>query len=161
VHPVPVPHLTTRRGEIDAAAVEALAELREVVRRRLPVERIFAAEAALDEVIHASGGHLRDLFTLLRQLINLVLRLSVPLPVSGEHIEEAIGNVAHDFSQLTTQQERFLRAVAASDGSVRPEESEVQRMALLLQSHMLLGHLNGTGDWYEVHPLARRALGLP
>jgi len=34
-------------------------------------------------------------------------------------------------------------------------------MALLLQSHMLLGHLNGTGDWYEVHPLARRALGLP
>ena len=161
VHPVPVPHLTTRDGNIDAAAVEALAELREVVRRRLPVERIFAAEAALDEVIHASGGHLRDLFTLLRQLINLVLRLSVPLPVSDEHIEEAIGNVAHDFSQLTTQQERFLRAVSASDGSVRPEESEVQRMALLLQSHMLLGHLNGTGDWYEVHPLARRALGLP
>jgi hypothetical protein len=25
---------------------------------------------------------------------------------------------------------------------------------------MLLGHLNGQ-DWYEVHPLARRALGLP
>jgi hypothetical protein len=33
-------------------------------------------------------------------------------------------------------------------------------MARLLQSHMLLGHLNGQ-DWYEVHPLARRALGLP
>ncbi len=161
VHPVPVPHLTTRDGKIDAAALESLAELREVVHRRLPVERIFAEDTQLDQIIRASGGHLRDLFTLLRQLINLVLRLSVPLPVSDEHIEEAIGNVAHDFSQLTTQQESFLRRIAAGDGSVRPEESEVQRMALLLQSHMLLGHLNGTGDWYEVHPLARRALGLP
>ncbi len=127
----------------------------------MPVERIFADDAQLDQIIHASGGHLRDLFTLLRQLINLVLRLSVPLPVSDQHVEEAIRNVAHDFSQLTTQQESLLKRVAAGDGSVRPEESEVQRMALLLQSHMLLGHLNGTGDWYEVHPLARRALGLP
>ena len=131
-----------------------------MVRRRLSVERIFAAEVALDEVIHASGGHLRDLFTLLRQLINLVLRLSVPLPVLDEHIEEAIGNVAHDFSQLTAQQESFLHRVSAGNGSVRPEDSEVKRIALLLQSPMLLGHLNGTGGWYEVHPLARRALGL-
>ncbi len=160
VHPVPVPHLTTRDGGIDAAAIETLDELREVVRRRLPVERLFADVTQLDQVISASGGNLRDLFTILRQLISLMLRLSVPLPVSDEHIEEAIGNIAHDFSQLTTQQERFLRDVAAGNGSVRPKESEVQRMALLLQSHMLLGHLNGTGDWYEVHPLARRALGL-
>lgn len=161
VHPMPVSHLTTRSGEIDAAAVETLAELREVVHRRLPVERIFADVAQLDRVIHASGGHLRDLFTLLRQLISLMLRLAVPLPVSDEHIEEAIRNVAYDFSQLTTQQESFLRSVAAGDGSVRPDESEMQRMALLLQSHMLLGHLNGGDCWYEVHPLARRALGLP
>ena len=33
-------------------------------------------------------------------------------------------------------------------------------MARLLVTHMLLGHLNGE-DWYEVHPLTRRSLGLP
>lgn len=33
-------------------------------------------------------------------------------------------------------------------------------MARLLVTHMLLGHLNGAA-WHEVHPLTRRALGLP
>lgn len=34
--------------------------------------------------------------------------------------------------------------------------SEVERLAELLDTHMLLAHLNG-GTWYEVHPLARRS----
>ena len=43
---------------------------------------------------------------------------------------------------------------------MRPAADQVQLMARLLVTHMLLGHLNGE-DWYEVHPLTRRALGLP
>jgi hypothetical protein len=61
---------------------------------------------------------------------------------------------------MTAEREEFLRRVAAGDGAVRPPESEIQLMATLLRTHMLLGHLNGE-DWYEVHPLARRVLGLP
>ncbi len=60
---------------------------------------------------------------------------------------------------MTAEQKAFLLDVAAGDGAVDPKESEVQLMARLLQSHMLLGHLNSQ-DWYEVHPLAKRALGL-
>jgi hypothetical protein len=97
---------------------------------------------------------------LLRQVVNLMLHRSLILPLRDEHVEEAIGLVAHDFMKMTAEQKAFLRQVAAGDGTVNPEESEVQLMARLLQSHMLLGHLNGQ-DWYEVHPLARRALGLP
>ncbi|MBV9163213.1 MAG: hypothetical protein JO281_17030 [Pseudonocardiales bacterium] len=159
VLPVPVPHVWPRPGQAADTVATTVAELREVVARRLPVDEIFAGKQ-LDKVIEASGGHLRDLFTLLRQVVNLMLRRSLTLPLRDEHVEEAIGLVAHDFMKMTAEQKAFLSQVAAGDGTVDPLESEVQLMARLLQSHMLLGHLNGQ-DWYEVHPLARRALGLP
>jgi hypothetical protein len=159
VLPVPVPHVRPRPGQAADTVATTVAELREVVSRRLPADEIFAGKQ-LDKVIEASGGHLRDLFTLLRQVVNLMLRRSLTPPLRDEHVEEAIGLVAHDFMKMTAEQKAFLHQVAAGDGTVDPKESEVQLMARLLQSHMLLGHLNGQ-DWYEVHPLARRALGLP
>ncbi|MBV9142923.1 MAG: hypothetical protein JO115_18760 [Pseudonocardiales bacterium] len=159
VLPVPVPHVRPRPGQPAGTVATTIAQLREVVARRLPADEIFTGQQ-LDQVIEASGGHLRDLFTLLRQVVNLTLRRSLTLPLRDEHVEEAIGLVAHDFMKMTAEQKAFLRQVAAGDGTVDPQESEVPLMARLLQSHMLLGHLNGQ-DWYEVHPLARRALGLP
>lgn len=159
VLPVPVPHVRPRPGRATDSVATTLAELREVVCRRLPVDEIFAGKQ-VDTIIEASGGHLRDLFTLLRQVVNLMLRRSLVPPLRDEHVEEAISLVAHDFLAMTAEQEAFLRGVAAGDGTVRPAASEVQLMARLLQSHMLLGHLNGQ-DWYEVHPLARKALDLP
>jgi hypothetical protein len=160
VLPVPVPHVRPRAGAGQESIATTLAELSDVITRRLPVERVFARPEQVDQVIQASGGHLRDLFTLLRQVVNLTLRRSLSLPLADEHVEEAIGYVAHDFLAMTREQEAFLRQVAAGDGTVRPAGAEVALMARLLESHMLLGHLNGQ-DWYEVHPLARRALGLP
>ena len=159
VLPVPVPHVRPRRDNGAESVQKTVEELREVVRRRIPTDQIFAGADDLDLLIQASGGHLRDLFTLLRQLVNLILRRSLPLPVAPEHIDEAIRYIAHDFSTITLEQERFLRSVAEGDGTVRPAADEIQLMARLLQSHMLLGHLNGQ-DWYEVHPLARRSLGI-
>ncbi|MGH3869281.1 MAG: hypothetical protein ACRDQ4_24885 [Pseudonocardiaceae bacterium] len=161
VLPVPVPHVRPRPGhaaDTDTVA-RTVAQLRDVVSRRLPVDEIFAGKQ-LDTIIEASGGHLRDLFTLLRQVLNLMLRRSLTPPLRDEHVEEAVSLIAHDFMKMTAEQKAFLRQVAAGDGTVDPQESEVQLMARLLQSHMLLSHLNGQ-DWYEVHPLARRALGLP
>jgi len=45
-------------------------------------------------------------------------------------------------------------------GRLQPAEHEIERLSRLLDTHMLLAHLNGD-TWYEVHPLARRTLGLP
>ncbi len=159
VLPVPVPHVRPRPGQGAEAVARTIEELREVVKRRLDSARIFADPGQLELLIQASGGHLRDLFTLLRQLVNLMQRLSLQLPVSTADVEEAISLVAYAFSSVTSEQLHFLRAVAKGDGTVQPAASDVQLMARLLQSHMLLGHLNGH-DWYEVHPLARHALGL-
>ncbi|MGI9002284.1 MAG: hypothetical protein ACR2GH_11530 [Pseudonocardia sp.] len=154
---VPVPHVVPRKDEGPESVAETLDELREAVSRRIPVAEVFSSTAQLDHVVLASGGHLRDLFTLLLQLVNLTLRRSLELPLADEHVEEAIGYVAHDFAQMTAESQAFLLKVAASDGIVVPGASEVQMMARLLTSHMLLGHTNGQ-DWYEVHPLTLRAL---
>lgn len=159
VLPVPVPHVSARPGQSADTVKGALSDLRRVVAARIPTERIFASEEDLDRLIAASGGHLRDLFTLLKALVGLMLRRSISLPVNAEHIEAAIEAVGHDFSAVTEEQERFLRAVAEGNGTVRPDAADIPLMMRLLKSHMLLGHLNGQ-DWYEVHPLARRALGL-
>lgn len=156
---VPVPHVAPRPGHSDGRAVRNIEELREVVARRVPVDRIFDADG-LAAVIAASGGHLRDLFRILQKLINLMLRLGLELPVTAGNVDEAITEVGRYFAPRTEEQAAFLRAVAAGDGTVRPMAGHVQLMARLVQGHMLLAHLNGE-DWYEVHPLARRALGPP
>lgn len=157
---VPVPHVRARLGGTDPAAERNLAELREVVRRRIPVEEIFGGTDLLDDVLRASGGHLRDIFRILLQVMNLTLRLGLELPLKAEHVAEAIDLVARGFATVTREQAEFLVAVELSDGAVQPADDTVQLMARLLQSHMLLGHRNGE-SWYEVHPLARRALDLP
>lgn len=160
VLPVPVPHVRPRNPADESSASASLRQLRDVVGRRIPVDRVFGErQDLLDRLIYASGGHLRDLFTLVKQLVNLTMRQSLSLPLAEEHVNEAITLVAHDFSSFTKEQADFLRQVAQGDGTVTPAASEVQLMARLLQSHMLLGHLDGS-DWYEVHPLAKRALEL-
>jgi hypothetical protein len=154
---VPVPHVRPRSGAGPESVAATCAELRDAVVRRIPVDRILTDPAQLDRLILASGGHLRDLFTLLRQLLNLITRLSRELPVSDGDVDEAIKLVAHDFIPGNAENRDFLLRVAAGDGTVVPSGAEVALMARLLTSHLLLFHRNGQ-DWYEVHPLTMRAL---
>ena len=160
VLPVPVPHVFARDAGDEPNVARTRDQLREVIGRRIPVSRVFAGAWQIDSVIDASGGHLRDLFTLLKQLTNLVFRTHTALPLTDEQVTEAVGYVARDYATLTAEQVQFLRQVAAGDGTVRPAADDVPLLARLLQGHLLLGHLNGH-DWYEVHPLTRVALGLP
>lgn len=55
VLPVPVPHVRPRPGQAADTVATTVAELREVVSRRLPADEIFAGKQ-LDKVIEASGA---------------------------------------------------------------------------------------------------------
>lgn len=135
-------------------------ELAKVVERRIPWKELLGSETLLREVILASGGHLRDLFTILQELVMLVNGRRLPLPALPQHVQEATGKVALAFSSITKEDATFLRRVDEARGDVEPEAAQVGRLARLLHTHMILAHRNG-GTWYEVHPLARPALGLP
>ena len=88
--PVPVPSVRSRGVGPEVSDPTVLAskrQLRDVVGRRLPVRQVFGeTDELLDQVIAASGGHLRDLFTLLNALISLILRRSLSLPVTSDDI---------------------------------------------------------------------------
>lgn len=159
VRPVPIPHVRNRNGEVDEDAKRSVDELIEVVTKRIPWERLLGDRENLDRVIAASGGHLRDLFLILHEVITQVYGRRLDLPVSTRHVEEALDSMAHSFSSVTSEQANFLRRVDDARGVIEPSENEVHLMARLMDTHMLLAHLNGQ-DWYEIHPLARRSLGL-
>jgi len=159
VQPVPIPQVRNRDGEVDDNAKQSIDELADVVSRRIPWQKLLGTRQNLDTVITASGGHLRDLFQILHQVITQVYGRGLPLPVTAGDVEQALDGLTHSFASVTSEKAEFLRKVAAAKGVIEPHENEVHLMARLMDTHMLLGHLNHR-DWYEVHPLARRALGL-
>ncbi|MGQ0680295.1 MAG: hypothetical protein ACT4OM_11700 [Actinomycetota bacterium] len=154
--PVHTPHVVERPGEDAAITAETVRQLKQLVAKRIPVDRILG-ESQLDKVIQASGGQLRDLFYILRQLMNLILRKSAELPVSDGLVTRAITEVTHEFLNVTAEQLDFFRLVDQKGGKVVPTQTQVPLMAKLIQSHLLLAHLNGE-PWYSVHPLARGLL---
>ena len=156
VRSVPVPHV---RGIDRAPFVAGIAQMRDVVSRRIRWEQLLDHEELLRTVILASGGHLRDLFRILEEIIASAFGRGVDLPVQMSHVDDALTTVARDFSSITSENAKCLRRVHAEGGSVTFAAGEGDRLAGLLDTHMLLSHLNGD-TWYEVHPLARRTLGL-
>lgn len=153
---VPVPHVRSPGG---APFEDGIARLTEVVRRRVDVDLLFGDDAALRTVVLASGGHLRDLLRLVQEVVSSAFGRSADLPVDASLIDNAITEVARGFASITTENAACLRQVHAANGKVELDDDEVDRLAELLDTHMLLGHQNGE-PWYEVHPLARRSLGL-
>lgn len=156
VRPVPIPQVRTRGREVVQSGVDQLVE---VVRLRIEWDRLLESRALLDEIVVASGGHLRDLFRILRELITLVNGRGIDLPVPADHVRTAIESVARGFSQITQEDADFLRLVHEAQGTAKPSKDQVKALARLVDTHMLLTHMNGE-TWYEVHPLARRTLGL-
>ncbi|MGH8907078.1 MAG: hypothetical protein ACRD0K_11290 [Egibacteraceae bacterium] len=157
VRPVPIPNVRDRKRE---EVGDNIGELVQVVERRIPWPALLGSETRLRDVILASGGHLRDLFTILQELIMLVHGRQVPLPAGPEQVQEAVSKVARAFSSITEEDAAFLLRVDEAGGDIKPRAAEVGRLARLLHTHVILAHMNG-GTWYEVHPLARRTLGLP
>jgi hypothetical protein len=159
VRQVPIPQLSNAAGAQDAKAEATLEALTTAVGLRIPWPELLGDKARLEQVISASGGHLRDLFQILQELITLVFSRRIELPTDDDEIEEALARVGHGFASITAEDAAFLRWIVEQGGVIQPPAHQVHRLARLMNTHMVLGHLNHE-SWYEVHPLARRALRL-
>lgn len=53
----------------------------------------------------------------------------------------------------------WLLRVAESHDTGLKSTDEIGAFASLLDRHLVLGYLNGE-EWYDIHPLARPAVGL-
>ncbi|MGH8899001.1 MAG: hypothetical protein ACRDZ4_18745 [Egibacteraceae bacterium] len=156
VRSIPIPQVRDRAGrQVD----ETVAKMVEVVARRCPWDRLLEDKPLLEDVVLASGGHLGDLMRILQEVITLAHAEGIELPVGREHVAEVLTTVTRGFSIITRDEAELLRRVNRQGGTIEPSVDETPLLARLVDTHLLLAHRNDD-DWYEVHPLARRILGL-
>ncbi len=121
---------------------ETIAELVELVGRRIKSELLLGDPELLRKIILASGGHIRDLLRIVREVINLAFGRRSSLPAEPSIVDQAIAQIARDLSQLSAEDADFLRLVARSRGTLKPSEEQIPRLARLLDQHLLLVHSN-------------------
>jgi hypothetical protein len=135
--------------------------LREVVLRRFTEEgldRFFGplngkgVRPLVDQLVQASGGHLRDLIILLNETI---LR-STDLPVGREEVKAAIDHHRNAFLPISLDQARCLGDIAQHRICALPDSKPetIYNITQLLNSHCALILRNGS-EWFDVHPIIR------
>jgi hypothetical protein len=123
--------------------------------------RVFGPQADtpgghLDSLIAASGGHFRDLFLLLRELLVRIQTESQSLPVDEVVVEKAIQRVRDQYLPLAEEDASRLAEIERTRACIlrRASPDEVAWISRLLDLHFVLYFSNG-GDWYDIHPLIR------
>lgn len=134
-----------------------------VVMKRLGEDganRLFGEEPTgrarlIDTLIDQSGGHLRDLLRLLR---DVVLRsASLPaLPITSCVVAATINALRRDYLPIARSDAKWLAEIARNRATALPdtEPGAINRLSRFLDSHRVLYFVNAE-EWYDVHPLIR------
>lgn len=133
----------------DGGRTEVVDRIIRLVERRGDWKQILPDQTALEKLILASGGHLRDLLNMLVEAVHLARH-----GVNAESAEKIIGVAQRAYLPLYKDEIDVLGRIAAEKSlkDVRAEEQE--RVLRFLDSGVLLCYLNDD-FWYDVHPLVR------
>lgn len=136
-------------GEREGAPCEGtLVKLRTVVEKRGDWRRLLASQADMDRLILLSGGHLRDLFRFLQE----VLRRADAFPAASEVVDAAISQVRNSYLPLAENDAIWLSGVRHTGLSGLRDRDNLPELARFLDTHLALCYRNGD-EWYDVHPL--------
>ncbi|MGH3897363.1 MAG: hypothetical protein ACRDTA_03750 [Pseudonocardiaceae bacterium] len=129
---------------------EGIRAAREVLLHRAPNRKLdrLLDDDAVDQLVLASGGHLRILLGLVMEVVTQ----AESLPVDDATVTAAIQQVRNGMLPLADDQRGMLRRVAASHELPLASQDDWDVVATLLDQHFVLGYQNGE-PWYEVHPL--------
>jgi hypothetical protein len=142
-------------GKDETVHKEGIDRLVSLVRKRIPaLEDIFGPnlQETLHPLILASGGYLRDLMRLVRN----VLQGPMVFPTTKEKIERIVSRLAEDVCRpvLGTDLDLLIE-VALTHGVPREDVTKVNQFSRLLAQWLVLAYRNGE-EWYDVHPLVKR-----
>lgn len=143
------------RGAYD----EGMQALGELLGRRVDLDRLFGPlrEPLTRRLAHASGGHVRDLLLLVRELLPACF--SQGLPADERALDEAIRRMANTRSTLFKESRTLLEQVASS-GSLRDlSRGDLGALATAMDQYLVLSYANGE-SWYDVHPLLWERFGI-
>ncbi|MCP4655765.1 MAG: hypothetical protein GY856_10140 [bacterium] len=132
---------------------QGLRALEEVLARRIDLDRLFGDQRKVcaRELAAASGGHVRDLLRLTRQVL---LEVRARLPAGIEVVRRAVNVHANSRGFLFREIHDLLQRVER-DGSLKNLNSdELGELARAMDQYLVLCYQNAR-PWYDVHPLVR------
>lgn len=144
---IPCVKVRDRKGKLYKFGLD---ELEKIVARRGDWRRLLGDRAALDELLLASGGYLRDLFRILQTVLRLT-RLDA-LPASSDVRELALDEVRNSYLPLSHEDVLWLHRISGSCNTELDGQSKLHDLARFYDTHLVLTYRNGD-EWVAVHPL--------
>ena len=138
--------VTNQEGKPVRDIIDRLVRL---VERRGDWRRVLPDEAALDQIILASGGYLRDLLNMLIEAIHLSRD-----GVKPDAASRIIAVTRRSYQPLYADEIAVLRKIALARDLGAVTRDEQDYLLRFLDSHLVLCYLNDA-FWYDVHPLVR------
>ncbi|MBK8041087.1 MAG: hypothetical protein IPK22_28730 [Verrucomicrobiaceae bacterium] len=150
---------------------DGYARMRAIVQRRFQDEGLqrFFGDASpngsrplVDALIHASGGHVRDLITLLYELLLDAPDGAPPAGnaiISEDNVRRVIAAHRSNFSRLSAEAAKCLAEIARTRRCFFPDHGTEAILTLtrLFNSHHAFP-LPNEDEWCDVHPLALEAV---
>lgn len=151
IHVFPAIKLRDRDGSVDRKGVTAV---QEIVKRRgnSPDDwrRLLGDERRLERVVLTSGGSIRTLLQLVREIILRADRL----PVGDEVVEAAIDQVRLESVPIADTDALWLARIAETYTAALQDGAHLPTLARFLDASLVLAYRDAP-EWYDVHPLIR------
>lgn len=135
-----------------------LAKLCEIVRKRLADDRVFGRlqgeiPPVLRGLLQASGGYPRDLLRMVREVLWTTKRF----PASAADTDRILTRIGESYAQaVRTPDAELLAEIARTHALPSGDGARLASFGRLLDQWLILAYRNGH-EWYDVHPLVRRA----
>ena len=143
-----------KQGADPARADAGIDAMLSVLRKRHDqVGRLVRSDDELRELAVASGGNLRNLLFLVRQVIGRAFEV----PASRQAVDGAMRQLASDFRWLTSEEKKWLEPIVRTGQPVLNDDEDRIRFADFLDRQVVLPHRNGE-DWFAIAKPVRELL---
>jgi len=131
---------------------EGVEALKKVLQKRIPIHEIFEGRTdLLNKMVMFSGGHVRMLISMMREL--LLVNAKKEFPPSEETVKKVIASFTEDAVKPIRPEGVPLLAEIHKTKSVEGvTQSQLPILAQYMNNFMAPCYRNGDG-WYEIHPL--------
>ncbi len=152
-----LPSVKVHQGAAHGRAPHApgIAAMTTVLARRIDLAALFGddRDRCVGRLVQASGGHVRDLFHLVRELLATGLSFSDGLPLDADAVEDAIRVYRDGRSGILFRETRaLLNRIREANRIDAFDRDELPELAGAMDQHLVLCYANGEA-WYDVHPL--------
>ena len=144
----------TEKGPDGPGYEPGYAALRSLVDKRVPLEQLFGKDTSgINLLIKFSGGHVR---TLIRMMRELLLRFGdEPFPLGLTQVRK----VVNDFQEKVVLSVRpegvaMLETIRKTNSITDVRDDELELLARYMDHHMVLCYQNGDG-WFQIHELIK------